>query len=194
MKIQKISVDKLIPYNKNPRINNESVGHVVSSIKEFGFQQPIVVDKNYVIIIGHTRLQAANILGMLEVPVHVADYLSDAKVKALRLVDNKAGEKSFWDVELLRDEIGGLKELDFDINMKEFGFENFEISPVFEDSGASEGDSDEPDLPPATGSSKGFLKIIFDDPSDKIEAFSVFGVDPDKKSVAWEDVKRALNL
>lgn len=194
MKIKNTVIDKLIPYDKNPRINNESIGHVVSSIREFGFQQPIVVDKNWVVIIGHTRLQAAKVLKLEKVPVHVADYLSIAKVKALRLADNKTGEKSFWDVELLREEVGDLKELEFDTDLEEFGFESFETNPVFEDPSNSGEEPDESDLPPARNPTKDSLKIIFDDPSDKIDAFTILGVDPSKKAVDWEDVKRALNL
>lgn len=198
MKIQKIKTDSLIPYDKNPRNNNESISSVMSSIKEFGFQQPIVVDKKLVVIIGHTRLQAAKNLKMKEVPVHIADDLSKAQVKALRLVDNKSGEKSFWDTELLREEIGDLADLDFDVDMKDFGFEDFELKSVFDGNDDDPENKDnsfdeENDLPDVKKASDS-LKIRFEDVTEKSEAYTILGVDPKKKAVDWQDVKRALNL
>lgn len=199
MKIQNIKIDSLIPYDKNPRNNNESISSVMNSIKEFGFQQPIVVTKKRVVIIGHTRLLAAKNLKMKEVPVLIADGLSHSQVKALRLVDNKTGEKSFWDTELLRDEISDLAGLNFDIDMKDFGFEDFELNSVF---GANEGgegtndtsfDESDDELPPLkkVGDS---LKIRFENKEEKYDAYTILGVDPKKSAVDWADVKRALNL
>ena len=197
MKITKLKIDELIPYEKNPRINNESVGHVMSSIKEFGFQQPIVVDSKNVIIIGHTRLLAAKKLKLKEVPVHVASNLSEAQVKALRLADNKVGEKSFWDTELLREEIGELADLDFDTDLKDLGFEDFELKSVFDagddDESPADNEFEDDDLP-ATSKPNDSLKIRFDDMTEKSEAYSILGVDPKKKAVDWIDVKRALDL
>lgn len=196
MKIIKMSTTDLIPYEKNPRVSTESVGQVMSSIKEFGFQQPIVVDSDHVIIIGHTRLQAAINLKIALVPVHVASDLSKAQVKALRLADNRVGEKSFWDTELLRGEIGDLAGLDFETDMKEFGFEGFELKSVFDGDGDSENvdnSFDDDDLPP-TSKANTTLKIRFDDMKEKSEAYSILGVDAKKKAVDWNDVKKALDL
>lgn len=91
MKVQNVSIQDVKPYANNPRDNDGGVDAVANSIKEFGWQQPIVVDKDNVIIVGHTRYKAAKKLGMKEVPVVVADKLSEEQVKAYRLADNKTG-------------------------------------------------------------------------------------------------------
>ena len=109
MKIQMIDADKLIPYARNPRHNEDAVSKLAASIKEFGFQQPIVVDEENVVIVGHTRLKAAQALDMEKVPVHVAKGLTPQQVKAYRLADNRLHEDSNWDNALLKLE---LQELD----------------------------------------------------------------------------------
>lgn len=119
MKINNISIDKLKPYPNNPRVNDHAVDAVAASIQEFGFKVPIVVDGDNVIITGHTRLKAAQKLGMETVPVILADDLTDEQVKAFRLADNKTGELAVWDFEKLEQE---LDELDMD--MEGLGFEN----------------------------------------------------------------------
>lgn len=111
-------VSELIPYINNPRNNDEAVNAVASSIKNFGFKVPIVVDSNNEIINGHTRLKAAKKLGLETVPVIVADDLTPEQIKAFRLADNKVGEIATWDENALAVEI---ENLDFD--MSEFGFE-----------------------------------------------------------------------
>lgn len=120
MKVENWDIDKVTPYPHNPRDNDDAVPYVANSIKEFGWQQPIVVDKDGVVIAGHTRLKAAKELGLDEVPVIVADGLSPEQVKAFRLADNKSGELADWDISLLDDELNDI----FDINMEDFGFEN----------------------------------------------------------------------
>jgi len=107
MNIQEIEIEKLIPYHNNPR-KNQAVDKVASSLTEFGFQQPIVVDKNMVVIVGHTRLLASQKLGYKKVPVFVAD-LSESKAKAYRIADNRLSEDSDWDYEFLNLEIGMLQ-------------------------------------------------------------------------------------
>ena len=116
-------LDELIPYVNNPRDNSEAVDAVASSIKNFGFKVPIVVDKGNEIVTGHTRLLAAKKLGMEKVPVIIADDLSEAEVKAFRLADNKVGELADWDWSLLDSELEELKETELDFDMEEFGFE-----------------------------------------------------------------------
>lgn len=116
-----LPVSAIKPYENNPRHNKEAVEKVAASLREFGFRQPIVVDKDYVIIVGHTRLLAAKRLKMTEVPVLVADDLTDEQAKAYRLADNKTAEFSKWDDELLNLELSDLSDLDFD--MEQFGFE-----------------------------------------------------------------------
>lgn len=114
-------VSELIPYINNPRNNDNAVDAVASSIKNFGFKVPIVVDSNNKIINGHTRLKAAQKLGLEAVPVIVADDLTPEQVKAFRLADNKVGEIATWNDEMLAIELEELKNLDFD--MSEFEFE-----------------------------------------------------------------------
>ena len=111
-------IEKVIPYENNPRHNEAAVGFVANSLKRFGWQQPIVVDKDMVVIAGHTRLLAAKQLEMDKVPVVMADTLTAEQVKAYRLADNKTAEASQWDFEKLNAELDELTDLD----MSEFGF------------------------------------------------------------------------
>lgn len=119
MEVKNVSISKIKPYENNPRDNEAGVDAVANSIKEFGWQQPIVVDKDNVIIVGHTRYKAAKKLGMDKVPVVVADNLSPEQVKAYRLADNKTGELTDWDMGLLDDELADIA----DIDMSDFGFD-----------------------------------------------------------------------
>ncbi|HEN4353765.1 TPA: ParB N-terminal domain-containing protein [Streptococcus agalactiae] len=112
-------LSEIKPYKKNPRDNEEAVGPVAESIKEFGFKVPIVVDKNGEIVNGHTRYKAAKKLGLETVPVIVADDLSDEQIKAFRLADNKVGEIATWNLELLNEELNDILDLDMSV----FGFE-----------------------------------------------------------------------
>lgn len=120
-KIVMMKTDDLIPYENNPRKNDDSVMYVANSIMEFGFKVPIVIDKDNVIVAGHTRLKAAKSLGIKEIPVIIADDLTDDQVKAFRLADNKTAEIATWDFEALDIELDALYDLDFD--MTEFGFD-----------------------------------------------------------------------
>lgn len=124
MKVVLKKVKDLIPYENNPRINEDSINYVANSIKRFGFQQPIVIDANNVIVCGHTRLEASKQLNLVEVPCVVVDNLSEEEIKAYRLADNKVAESSDWDVKKLNIELGDL-ELS-DINMEDYGFEVLE--------------------------------------------------------------------
>lgn len=119
MNIQMLKLSDIKPYEKNPRKNNEAVKYVAESIKEFGFKVPIVIDKNNVIIAGHTRYKAAKRLKMKEVPTIIADDLTDEQVKAFRLADNKVAEKAEWDFDLLPLEINDIVNID----MGTFGFD-----------------------------------------------------------------------
>ena len=105
--LKNISIDEVIPYWRNPRILSEdAIAAVSESIQQYGYSQPIVVDENNVIIIGHTRYAAIRKLGFPRVDVQVIDYLSAHEVKQLRVVDNRAGEYAFWDFDKLQAEIG----------------------------------------------------------------------------------------
>lgn len=112
-------LSEITPYKNNPRNNDEAVGPVAESIKEFGFKVPIVIDKNGEIVNGHTRYKAAKKLGLETVPVIVADDLSDEQIKAFRLADNKVGEIAVWDLDLLNEELNDILDLD----MSAFGFD-----------------------------------------------------------------------
>ena len=123
LKIEYVDIDSIKPYENNPRHNEEAIPYVMNSIKEFGFKNPIIIDKNNVIIAGHTRLESAKRLGMKEVPIIHADDLTEEQVKAFRLADNKVSEKAEWDFNMLDAELA-----DLDINMEDFGFEKLDIN------------------------------------------------------------------
>lgn len=122
MEIITKKIDELIPYEKNPRKNDEAVDYVANSINEFGFKVPIVIDKDNVIIAGHTRYKASKKLKLKEVPCIVADDLTEEQVKAFRLADNKVSEVAEWDMTLLGEELLDIEDLD----MTDFGFELFD--------------------------------------------------------------------
>lgn len=113
-----LPVSEVRPYEKNPRKNQKAVKFVKASIEKFGFKVPIIIDSNRVVVCGHTRLLAAKSLGMAEVPCIFADDLTDAKIKAFRLADNKVSEYAEWDEDLLAGELGDIAAIsDFDIGL-----------------------------------------------------------------------------
>ena len=120
MDIINIALKDLKPYENNPRKNDDAVKYVAESIKEFGFKVPIVIDKDNVIVAGHTRYKAAKKLGMTEIPCIIADDLTDEQIKAFRLADNKVAEKAEWDFDLLNTELDDIIDLDMEL----FGFED----------------------------------------------------------------------
>lgn len=134
MKVIYKNLDEIIPYVNNPRKNDKSISFVAASIKEFGWKQPIVLDKNSIIIAGQTRYLAAKKLKLKKVPVLIADDLTEAQVKAYRIADNKTAEFSEWDIDLLKietEELEKLKEIgkiDFDI--RDFGFSEEEMQSL----------------------------------------------------------------
>lgn len=132
MNIIEMKIGDIKPYEKNPRKNDEAVKYVAESIKQFGFKVPIVIDKNNVIVAGHTRYKASKKLGLKEVPCVVADDLTEEQIKAYRLADNKVAEQAEWDFDLLGEELNDILNID----MCDFGFElNFdeEETEVVED-------------------------------------------------------------
>lgn len=120
-------VKDLIPYENNPRNNDDAVDAVANSIREFGFKVPIVVDQDNVIVAGHTRYKACKKLGISEVPCIVAEDLTDEQIKAFRIADNKVGELATWDMPKLQLEQMEIK----DIDLEQFGFdiEPLEVEP-----------------------------------------------------------------
>lgn len=112
-------LEELKPYENNPRFNDDAVDFVAKSIKEFGFKVPMVIDKDNVIVAGHTRYKASEKLGLKEVPCIIADDLNEEQIKAFRLADNKVSEQANWDYNLLNLELEDIHELD----MSNFGFD-----------------------------------------------------------------------
>src|SRR5688572_18680942 len=123
-------IEKVTPYARNARkIPPQAVDKVAASIQEFGWRQPIVVDADGVIVAGHTRLLAAQKLGLTHVPVHVATGLTPTQIKAYRLMDNRSHQETTWDDELLTIELAELKDLAVDLDLT--GFECREIDALF---------------------------------------------------------------
>lgn len=121
----------LIPYENNPRINDYAVKKVLESIKEYGFTNPILVDKDLVIIAGHTRREAAILAGLEKVPYIIKDELTPEQVKAYRIADNKLAELSTWDEEALKAELFELQELDYPLEI--MGFTEMDLKDLFEE-------------------------------------------------------------
>ncbi len=134
MKVVEMKIDDVKPYENNPRNNEQAVQGVANSIQQFGWQQPIVVDKENIIIVGHTRYKAAQKLGLKVVPVVVAE-LSEEKAKAYRLADNKTNEAAEWNFDKLQDELIEI----INIDMSDFGFD---VDNIINDLQESNGDSD----------------------------------------------------
>ena len=163
MDIQEIEIDKIIPYINNPR-KNLNVDKVASSIKEFGFQQPIVVDKTNTIVVGHTRYEAAKKLGITKVPVQIAD-LSDTQAKAYRIADNRLNQDASWDTKLLNIEFNDLLSKDY--NLDSLGFTTDELDTLFlkssedADIGLNENIEEDLDLTQETLSDVKMIQLFF---------------------------------
>lgn len=125
MNIVERSLTEIQPYENNPRKNDAAVKYVAESIKQFGFKVPIVIDKNGIIVAGHTRYKAAKKLKMKTVPCIIADDLTEEQIKAFRLADNKVSEKAEWDFDLLSIEMDDL----FDFDLCALGFDDIEDEP-----------------------------------------------------------------
>lgn len=179
MKVELVNIDTIIPYARNPRNNADAVDSVVSSIKEFGFKQPIVVDKENVIIVGHTRYTAAKRLDMKQVPVLKATDLDENKVKAYRIADNRVNQNATWDYELLKLEFG---DIDLDTNFT--GFELEEVNNIVD------GWQTDIDLPASDGESldglKPVLKLEFQNDDDKDQAINFIEEALEKTSISYE--------
>jgi DNA modification methylase len=146
MQVTLWQIDRVIPYARNAReIPQAAIDKVAESIKEFGWRQPIVVDRESVIVAGHTRLLAARKLGLSAVPVHVADNLTAAQIKAYRLMDNRSHQETTWDMELLATELGELQAGDLDMNLT--GFDQDEIAKLLTEQTVTAGLTDEDDVP-----------------------------------------------
>src|SRR5437588_3987498 len=157
MNIRLIPLSQIVPYARNARvIPPAAVDKVAASIKENKWRQPIVVDKDFVIIVGHVRYLAAQKLGFEQVPVHIAEDLTPRQVRAYRLMDNRSHEETAWNQELLTIELGELKDLDSDLSLT--GFDPLEIDRLL---GQAEGDMEEvPPLPEKAVSGPGDVWLL----------------------------------
>lgn len=126
MKVVYMAVSELVPYENNPRNNEKAVEAVANSIQEFGFKNPIIVDRQKVIVSGHTRRLAALKLGLDQVPVVYADDLTEDQIKAFRLADNRVAEMAAWDEDLLKEEMA--KAVDFEFG--DYGFDQKELDEI----------------------------------------------------------------
>lgn len=124
MNILDININEIKEYENNPRHNENAIEPVANSIKEFGFKVPIILDKNNVIVAGHTRLKAAKRLGLDTVPCLIADDLTEEQINAFRLADNKVGEIAEWDFDKLEEELLNINSID--MSMFEFDLSEFE--------------------------------------------------------------------
>jgi len=162
--VQLRKIDDIRPYERNPRLNDKAVDAVAESLREFGFRQPIVVDTDGVIIVGHTRWKAAKKLGLAKVPVHVATDLSPEQIKAYRIADNRTGEIAEWDMEILPIELNDLREGGFDMIV--LAFDEEELGKLLSSAeGVTEGltDPDEvPEPPDAPITQRGDIWVLGD--------------------------------
>jgi DNA modification methylase len=121
MKIEIVDINTIKPYENNPRkLKDSAIEKVAKSIKEFGFRQPIVVDKEKIIVVGHTRYRASKKLGLTNVPITIADNLTPEQINAYRIADNRTNEEAEWDIELLKTELKDLQLKDFDLDLTAF--------------------------------------------------------------------------
>jgi DNA modification methylase len=146
MHIEMRAVESIKPYEQNPRLNDAGVEAVARSLKEFGWQQPLVVDEEGVIIVGHTRFKAALKLGYTEVPVHVARGLTPEQARAYRIADNQTATLSEWDDGKLTQELMALQAEGYDLDLT--GFTAEQLSQLIESESAEQGDPDEIPAPP----------------------------------------------
>ncbi len=150
MDVIELPLAQIIPYARNPRRVESAVATVAASIREFGWRQPIVVDEAMVILAGHSRLAAAQQLGLKTAPVHVAKGLSEAQARAFRIMDNRSGENAEWADDLLGLELGDLLEADYDLGLT--GFTDEELNKLMsglDDEIGTEGEDDIPKTPTA---------------------------------------------
>ncbi|MPM18555.1 hypothetical protein SDC9_64967 [bioreactor metagenome] len=166
MNIINMKISDIRPYEKNPRFNDNAVDAVAKSIREFGWRSPIVVDKDHVIVCGHSRFKAAQKLGLAEVPVHVAADLTPEQIQAYRIADNRTAEIAEWNYDLLPLEIRELQDADFDLSL--LGFDTDELDRLLNGTDAdavTDGETEpdaEPDLPEDADSRRGTLYRLGD--------------------------------
>tara|TARA_R100000700_G_C3173657_1_gene148174 strand:+ start:115 stop:1299 length:1185 start_codon:yes stop_codon:yes gene_type:complete len=181
LEVNQIDIETLKPYANNPRkLSDKAITKVANSIKEFGFRQPIVVDEKNIIVVGHTRYQAARKLGLDRVPVTQIKGLTPEQVNAYRIADNKTNEYADWDDDLLALELKELEHKDFDLNLT--GYEKSELDKIlFEEKQGLVDDDEIPELPEEPISKNGDIwilgnnKLLCGDSTDQIAIQGFFG-------------------
>ena len=146
MQFETWPIERCIDYARNPRKNDHAVDKVAAAIREFGFRVPIVAKSDGLVVDGHLRLKAAKKLGLAEVPVILADDMTDAQIKAFRLSVNKVAELAEWDIDLLKLEFQDLEADGFDLSLT--GFEIGEMAAIFDEPDMSEPDSSSQEIDP----------------------------------------------
>ena len=177
MEIREVNINEIYPYENNPRNNENAVQAVMNSIAEFGIKQPLVIDENHVIVVGHTRYIAAKKLGYKTLPCLIASDLSDEQIRAYRLADNKTNELAEWDSKALQAELDALYE---SFDMEKFGFaiqiENIDLKGELEES--------EEKFARELDEANNYLVLEFFTESEWDKAIEIFGLErtatPDK--------------
>lgn len=198
MTIVEKKLSELKPYEKNPRHNDDAVKYVKNSIKQFGFKVPIVIDKNGVIVAGHTRYKASQELNLKTVPCVVADDLTEKQIKAFRLADNKTAEKAYWDFDLLNEEI---EDIDVDFDMGDFGFNVLSKSDDDDDEDEDIFDDDEEDEESSgeeTSSYRVTYEIVFNDEDEQKKWYGFINFlkkkYPDDETISERIIKQVEEL
>jgi len=133
MKIEIADINSIKPYENNPRkLSDKAIETVAMSLKEYGFRQPIVVDKDRIIVVGHTRFRASKKIGLKEVPITIADNLTPEQINAYRIADNRTSQESEWDFSLLQQEFHNLLDLNFNLELTGFNDSELENYITFE--------------------------------------------------------------
>lgn len=194
LEIKELLVNEIIPYENNPRINAKAIEVVANSIREFGFKNPIVVDKDKVVIVGHTRLEASKVLGFEKVPVIIAEDLTEEQVKAFRIMDNKSGEVAEWDYIKLLEEIEDLQILEYDVELT--GYTENEIAEIMEqfvgeeEEAENEEDKPEVEFTPELLEEHQHIVLTFDNTLDWQVAQEIFNITPKKALDSREGYER----
>jgi ParB family transcriptional regulator, chromosome partitioning protein len=156
MKIEIADINSIKPYENNPRkLSEKAIEKVAMSLKEYGFRQPIVVDKDRIIVVGHTRFRASKKLGFKEVPITIADNLTPEQINGYRIADNRTSQESEWDFQPLQKELSDLADLNFNLELTGFNDSELDNYITFE----NDVDIDLPDIP--NEDKKPFQQITF---------------------------------
>ena len=174
MEVVNIKVGDIIPYEDNPRKNDDAVQVVMNSIKEFGFKQPIVLDENHVIVVGHTRFKAAKKLGYKEVPCIIASDLTEEQISAYRLADNKTNEYAEWDMQLLSGELNAIMNIDMEL----FGFDLGEDEKL-----KDKNEKPDVEFTEVLGEEHNYLVLYFDNEVDWLQVQSLLDI-PEVKNLS----------